>query len=310
MEPTLRGRRILVSGPTSQVGLPVVQALASDNEVFGLARLRQEADRERLRALGVTPLPVDLADGELSKVPADVDLVLHFAVVKSGAFDYDLRANAEGAGRLLAHCRGARAFLHVSSGGVYQYAGAAKPIAEDGPLGDNHRALLPTYSLSKIAAESVVRFAAREHGIPTTIARLSVPYGDHGGWPWYHLMMMKAGHPVPVHPERPNLYNPLHEDDLVAQIPALLAAASVPVTTLNWGGEPASIEDWCAWLGELTGLEPRFTETPQAFGSLQLDLSRLHERVPAARVGWRDGIRRMVRARNPELLREPGPEAA
>jgi UDP-glucuronate 4-epimerase len=299
----LSGRRILITGPTSQVGLPVAQALARDNEVFGLARLRKEADRERLRALGITPLPVDLADGELSAVPEDVDFVLHFAVVKSGDFDYDLRANAEGVGRLLARCRRARAFLHVSSGGVYQYAGH-KPIAESDPLGDNHRSLLPTYSLSKIAAESVARFAARELGVPTTIARLSVPYGDHGGWPWYHLMMLKAGHPVPVHPEQPNLYNPIHEDDVIAQIPRLLEIASTPATTLNWGGsEPASIEDWCAWLGELTGLEPRFAPTPLAFGSLQLDLTRMHELIGATRVGWREGIRRMVEARNPELLR-------
>lgn len=298
----LSGRRILITGPTSQVGLPVAEALAATNEVLGLARLRKEEDRERLRALGVTPLPVDLADGDLSAVPEDVEFVLHFAVVKSGDFGYDLRANAEGAGRLVARCRRARAFLHVSSGGVYRYAGH-KPIAEGDPLGDNHRELLPTYSLSKIAAESVVRFAAREFGVPTTIARLSVPYGDNGGWPWYHLMMMKAGQPVPVHPEQPNVYNPIHEDDVVAQIPRLLEIANTPATTLNWGGsEPASIEQWCAWLGELTGLEPRFAPTHKAFGSLALDLSLMHERIGRTRVGWREGVERMVKARNPELL--------
>lgn len=104
----------------------------------------------------------------------------------------------------MAHCRSARAFLHCSSGGVYQYAGR-RAIREDDPLGDNHRGLMPTYSISKIAAETVVRFAASHWKIPTTIARLSVPYGDNGGWPWYHLMMMKNGVVIDRHPETPNL---------------------------------------------------------------------------------------------------------
>ena len=96
--------------------------------------------------------------------------------------------------------------------------------------------MLPTYSICKIAAETVARFAAREWRIPTIIARLSVPYGDNGGWPWFHLMMMKGGVEIPVHPDGPNLFNPIHEDDYVAQIPRLLELASVPATVVNWGG--------------------------------------------------------------------------
>ena len=297
----LRGARILVSGPTSQVARAVLRALAPGSRVFGLGRLRKAEERAALEALGVEPIAADLCE-DLPPLPP-VDVVLHFAVVKSGDFERDLRANAEGSGRLLARCRGARAFLHVSSAAVYAYAGQALR-AEDAPLGDNHRVLMPTYSLAKIAAESTVRFAAREFGVPTTIARLSVPYGDAGGWPWYHLLMMKAGAPIPVHREQPNVYNPLHEDDYVAQLPGLLALASVPATTLNWGGsEPASIEEWTAWLSELTGLEARLQPTERALGSLALDLTRMHAALGPTKVGWRDGIHRMVAARSPELLR-------
>ncbi len=260
-----------------------------------------DADRERIEGIGVTPLAVDLADGALDAVPDDVSVVLNFAVVKSGRFDYDLAANAEGAGRLLAHCRRARAFLHCSSAAVYERAGD-KPHREDDPLGDNHRSMFPTYSIAKIAAETVVRFAAREHGVPTTIARLDVPYGDNGGWPWYHLMMMKSGAEIPVHPDQPNRYNLLHEDDCSAQVPKLLDIASVPVTTVNWGGELTSIEEWCGYLGELTGLAPRFTTTEDAIGSNVVDLTRMHELIGEAKTPWREGIRRMVEARNPELL--------
>jgi nucleoside-diphosphate-sugar epimerase len=298
--PALRGARILLTGPTSQVGRALVRALAPHNHVYGLARLRKDADRRALEAAGVEPVPADLA-GDLEGVPDDAELVIHLAVVKSGDFALDLRANAEGSGRLLSRCRRARAFLHVSSAAVYAEPGH-RPVAEDAPLGDNHRALMPTYSLSKIAAESTVRFAAREFGVPAAIARLSVPYGDAGGWPWYHLLMMKAGAPIAVHRDGPSVYNPLHEDDYVAHVPRLLGLASVPATTLNWGGsEPASIEEWCAYLGELVCVTPQFVHMDRTIGSLTMDLTRMRALIGPTKVHWRDGMRRMVRARHPEL---------
>jgi nucleoside-diphosphate-sugar epimerase len=301
----LSGRRLLVTGATGQVGFAVARALARENQVFGLARLARPGDRERLEKAGILPLAADLGFGSLAGLPEDFDAVLHFAVVKGGDadFDRDLTANAEGTGRLMAHCRRAKAFLHCSSAAVYRPPGA-RPAREQDPLGDNHRALLPTYSLCKIASEAVARFSARELGLRTAIARLSVPYGDCGGWPWFHLALLRAGRPIPVHPERPNLFNPIHEDDLVAQLPALLAAASLPALVVNWGGsETVSLESWCEWLGELTGLAPHWQETEHTIASLPVDLTRMHELLGRTRVDWRDGIRRMVEARAPELLR-------
>lgn len=298
----LSDEKILITGPASQVGFPVVKALAAQNEVVGLARFSRPEDRERVEAAGARCIALDLADGDLAALPDDFTYVLHFAVVKSGDFTYDLAANGEGAGRLMAHCRRARAFLHCSTGGVYAHRGPDHPAREGDPFGDNHHAILPTYSISKIAAETLVRFGARNWGLPTTIARLSVPYGANGGWPWFHLQMMRAGQPVPLHPQRPNVFNPIHEDDIVEQIPRLLDIASVPAMVVNWGGEPASIEEWCEYMGELTGLEPKFTETEQTVGPLPLNLELLNERVGSPRVAWRDGIRRLVEAHAPELL--------
>ena len=154
----------------------------------------------------------------------------------------------------MAHCREAQAFLHCSSTGVYEAAGGS-PQRETDPLGDNHRVMMPTYSISKIAAEAVVRTTCRLFEVPTTIARLNVPYGDGGGWPAFHLALMLAGRPVPVHPDGPSRFNPIHEDDIVATLPAMLEAASVPATIVNWGGdEETSIEAWCEYMGELVGV--------------------------------------------------------
>ncbi len=297
-----RGEKVLVTGPASQVGFPVARALAAENEVHGLARFGRPEDRERVEKAGIRSIALDLATGATDALPDDYAWVLHFAVVKSGDFEYDLAANAEGTGRLMAHCRRARGFLHCSSAAVYEHRGAERPAAEGDPLGDNHRAMLPTYSICKIAAETMARFAAKQWGLPSVIARLSVPYGANGGWPWFHLAMMRAGRAIPLHPERPNRFNPIHEDDIIEQVPRLLELAAAPAAVLNWGGEAASIEEWCAWLGELTGLVPRFEETEHTVAPLPLDLTRLHEQVGPARRGWRDGLRSMLEARAPELL--------
>ena len=224
--------------------------------------------------------------------------------MKTRDFDRDLAGNAESVGLLMQHCSRARAFLHCSSTGVYQ-PNDHEPLRESDPLGDSHRpfGFLPTYSLCKIAAEAVARTGARQWQLPTTIARLSVPYGDDGGWPAMHLEMMIRGHPVPVHENAPSLYNPIHEDDIVAQIPKLLEVAAVPATIVNWAGRDAvSIEAWCAYLGELTGLEPKFAPTAATLESIVADTTRMRELIGNTSVPWREGMRRMVESRHPELL--------
>jgi UDP-glucuronate 4-epimerase len=194
---------------------------------------------------------------------------------------------------------------------VYEPA-LATVFGEDHPLGDNHRIwassmpFMQTYSIGKIAAEAVARFGARRWNVPTTIARLSVPYGDNGGWPAAHLEMMAAGMDIPLHPERPNRFNPIHEDDVLKSLPGLLAAASVPATTVNWGGTQSSIEEWCALIGAVTGLEPSFVETDQTISSVCVDTTRLVELAGPPGTDLADGIRRMVAARRPDLVRSDG----
>jgi nucleoside-diphosphate-sugar epimerase len=300
----LTNKKILITGPTGQVALPVVEHLARQAEVYALARFSKEEDRGLIESLGAQPIQADLADRDsLSAVPEGLDYVLNFAVVKSGDFDYDLAANAEGVGNLMMRCRGAKAFLHFSSTAVYEYAGQ-EPRREDSPLGDNHRAMFPTYSISKIAAETVCRFTAHQQEIPTTIARLSVPYGDNGGWMYWQLLMMQQGIPIDLHPERPNYYNPLHAEDYIEKIPYLLGAATTEVTTVNFGGsQKVSIEEWCAYMGELTGLEPVFKDNPQAFGSLCIDTEKMHSLIGETRMDWREGIRRQIENLQPDLLK-------
>jgi UDP-glucuronate 4-epimerase len=293
---SLSGSRILVTGATGQVALPVALALARDNDVIALARFKDATKRAELEAAGVECITTDLARGDVDGVPADVDYVCNFAVVKSGKWDVDIAGNAEAAGLLMAHCRNVRAFLHCSSTGVYE-ARDGTPQRETDPLGDNHRVMMPTYSISKIAAEAVVRTTCRVFDVPTTITRLNVPYGDNGGWPAFHLALILGGRPVPVYVDGPSRFNPIHEDDIIATLPAMLDAATVPATIVNWGGdEETSIEEWSTYLGELAGKDVEFDLTDGTIGGIPTDNAKRLELAGPTTVSWKDGMRRMYDA--------------
>ncbi|MFM7687505.1 MAG: NAD-dependent epimerase/dehydratase family protein, partial [Actinomycetota bacterium] len=237
------------------------------------------------------------------------DLVLHFAVAKADNFDLAFRVNAEGSADLMAAVAATspelRGFLHCSSTAVYAPVHGS-PRKETDLLGDSHRPMpgMPTYSISKIAAEVLVKHTSRRLGVPTVIARLNVPYGDDYGWMLFHLIMMERGMGVPVHVDAPTDYTPIHSDDIVRSIPYLLSLATAPATIVNWGGdEIVSIEDWSNEMGRLTGLTPTFAPTTATIASIVPDLERLHATGFRSQVGWREGLRRLVATARPDLLK-------
>ena len=304
------GKRVLVTGVTGWVAGPVAAALAAQgNTVFGAARLRDAEARQRLEERGITPVVIDLAKGDFANLPADLDLVLHFAVAKADNFDLAFRVNAEGSADLMAAVAatspGLQGFLHCSSTAVYEPVHGS-PRKETDLLGDSHRPMpgMPTYSISKIAAEVLVKHTSRRLGVPTVIARLNVPYGDDYGWMLFHLIMMERGMGVPVHVDAPTDYTPIHSDDIVRSIPYLLSLATAPATIVNWGGdEVVSIEDWSNEMGRLTGLTPMIAPTTATIASIVPDLERLHATGFRSQVGWREGLRRLVATARPDLLK-------
>ena len=307
MEP-LRGKRILVTGVTGWVAGPLAASLAADgNTVFGAARFRDPDQRQPWIDRGVTPVSIDLENDRLDEVPADLDVVLHFAVAKSSDFEQAFASNAEGSANLMqtaAERTDAVTFFHCSSTAVYA-PHDHDPRKETDLLGDSHRPMpgMPTYSISKIAGEVLVKHTAKRLGVPTVIARLNVPYGDTYGWMLFHLMMMERNIPVPVHVDQPTSYTPIHADDIARSIPYLLSFASTPAEIVNWGGDQVvSIEDWCDEMGRLTGLVPSFNPTTATIAAIVPDLEKLHSSGFRSSVDWREGIRRQIATSRPELL--------
>jgi UDP-glucuronate 4-epimerase len=201
--------------------------------------------------------------------------------------------NAQVTGRLIAACEGVSGFVFCSTGSAYQYQGQ-RPLKEDDPYGVH----LGNYSLSKIAAESVAQFAAIQHGVPLTIIRIFSTYGPLGGAPADRLARIQAGKDIVLHPDRPNHYNPIYEDDYVRLGIRALEIAANPPLVVNWAGsETVSAEDYCTYLGELVGRPVTFRYDERAAWPLWPDTTLMHEVLGRTQVPWREGMRRMVEAR-------------
>jgi nucleoside-diphosphate-sugar epimerase len=297
----LDGQKILITGATGKIALPIARALAKRNEVWGTARFSKPGDRDKLAAAGVIPLQHDMSSGDFTALPADFTHVFHSAVDPgAGEWRRCVQTNADHSGRLLHHCRKARGFVYCSTGSIYKYQGH-RPLTEaDGP-GVPQRA---NYSFSKIAGEAVCTWVAEQFRVPLTIIRICSTYGPEGGAPADRLDMMLQGKPIALHPDKPNNYNPIYEDDYVELGIRAMEVAALPPIVVNWAGsETVSAEDYCTYMGELVGVQPKFEYTTAAHTPLWPDVTYMHEILGRTRVHWREGLRRMIEHRHPELLK-------
>ena len=301
----LNGERILITGPAGRIAFGLARTLAADNEVWGIARFSDVGAREEVDALGVTTRVLDLGDGDFGDLPTDFTYLLHIAADMGEDYERGLRVNAEGTGRLLSHCRSAKAALVMSTVTVYKPdPDPWHPFREDDPIGDAGLPHPQPYSIVKIAEEAVARYCAREFELPVTIARMGAAYGDRGGLPLWHLQNIADGQPVVARWD-PLPYSPIHYDDINAQVEALLGAATVPANIVNWCGDvPVTVQEWSAYFGELLGTEAPVVVEPvpgASVGSVGDHAKRVSITGPC-RVDWRDGFREMAALYYPDRV--------
>jgi UDP-glucuronate 4-epimerase len=289
--------KVLVTGATGRIGFPIARDLARDHEVYGLARCSTEGDEERLREAGVEPIVADIGEVDPRSLPDGLTHVFHAAarIGQEARADWarTFEVNAQVTGRLISTLRPERGFVVCSSGSTYAYQGR-RPLREDDPPGVH----LGVYSLSKIAAESVARFACVEHEVPVTIIRIFSTYGPLGGAPADRLDRILRDEEVVLHPDSPNNYNPIYEDDYVRLGIRALEVSSVPPLVVNWSGsETVSAEEYCEYLAELVGKKVRFRYDERAPWPIWPDTTFMHEVLGRTSVPWREGMRRMAEAR-------------
>jgi nucleoside-diphosphate-sugar epimerase len=285
---------VLVTGATGRVGFPVARALAARHEVFGMARCRGEGDTARLEGAGVRPIVADVGEMDFRALPEGITHVFHAAArLGREAQDKDWQqvfaTNAQASGRLVAACPGA-AFVYCSTGSAYEYQGQ-RPLREEDPPGVH----LGAYSLSKIAGEAVVRFAAGQAGSPLTIIRIFSTYGPEGGTPVNRLRRIIRGEEIVLYPDAPNNYNPIYEDDYARlAVRALEVASHDPVVVNFAGSETVSAEEYCAYLGELVDRPALIRYDDAAPWPIWPDVSHMHEVLGRTQVSWQEGMRRVA----------------
>jgi nucleoside-diphosphate-sugar epimerase len=303
----LENQKILVTGATGQVARPIAEQLNANNDVWAAARFSDAAAKTELEAQGINTVYFSIGEDDLSHLP-DVDYVIHCGCNTDPKTPEDgMHQNAEGTGFLMQRYRGAKAFFHMSSSSVYSMTEDPRtPVGENDQLG-GYAAYSPHYAMSKQASEAVVRFQARALNLPTIIARLDVAYGTrgHGGAPMALVEFMKHGIPYYRAHKGDSFCSPIHEDDIVEQVQALLEHATVPAPIVNLGGdEVVSVEEMISTVESLTGLSMTMQTRELATWQMTvLDNTRRKSMCGPCKVSWKEGLRRALESRYPELLK-------
>lgn len=303
MSAPLEGEKILITGATGAAARPVARFLAQKNEVWGAARFTDPALRKELEDAGVRTATIDLEKNDLEAIPEDVSIVLHYAYTRrpSGDFYDAIQVNSVGAGHVLKRCRRAKAALIISAATHYSiHEDPYYRYREEDDIGFVKAPWGPSSPVSKVTLESTARFCAEAFDLPTTIVRPSVPYGLSIDVTTVILDAVLEGRPVyAAHDPQP--YSVIHIDDMCEQIPALLGAASVPATIVNWASdEVITVQEIAELAGELTGKTATFqiSNAPGVAKGGVVDTTRVREIVGPCKRKFRDEFARICAARS------------
>jgi len=292
----LKGSRILMTGLTGRLGGAAAEALAPDNELWGLARYSGEGQREYWEAAGVHTIVGDYARGDLSHVPDDFEYVVHIAAnCDPRSHEEGMIDNADGVARLMHHCRKAKAFLHTSTVGVYAHKHDPEALySEDDPVGGGS---LGHYTGTKLAGEGVARAMSILFGIPTIICRMAVQYGQYsdGGLPGIYLAEILAGRTVELRQGSSTGLSVISNDDVVRFIEPLLGAAAVPPPVVNWCGDVNIPQvELVEYLASLAGVEADWKIVEHGgFPAFNMDPAKRLSITGPCQVDWKQGLKRM-----------------
>jgi nucleoside-diphosphate-sugar epimerase len=300
----MQRQKVLVTGPTGNLGLPLVRALAPLHDVWAVARFSDPERVAELEGMGVRCVRKDLASDSFDDLPEDFDSVFHGASLIPMESERDMattfEVNTQATARLFTHCRHTGTFVFCSTAGVYRHQ--PRPLRES----DEYGADVPAYALSKISAEQLVRYLSVLWSTPTIILRIGALYGPDGGsgGAFAPIDRLVQGKEIWVNPTEPRGVSLLWEDDAVRLAQRALGAGQVPPVVVNFcGDEQVSVEEYCTFAGELLGLTPRFRYTEETYPANPLDTTVLHDVLGRGETGWRHGIAQAVAHLYPDLMK-------
>jgi UDP-glucuronate 4-epimerase len=294
----LSGKRVLVTGASGLVALPVAVELAKNNEVFAVARYSDPAQARLIEAAGAQAVKFDMANPDMSALPQSVDVVINYAVLPPNYGNLAYEVNTASTGRLARRYRDSEAFIHGSTGSLYEYQGE-RPLREDDDYGLHAGG--ENYAASKIAAEYMLKHLSVDYDLPVTIVRIFSFYGPRGGGLTQRVDQVARGEPVSVYPGVRNVHTPLYEDDYVEKTIAAAGIAKVGCEIVNVGGsEFCTTQEYCIMAGEICGKEPIFVENGRSW-PIWADVSRMEQLLGPSKVSVREGVRRVLEATDQRL---------
>lgn len=286
----ISNKRVLVTGASGVVAFPVARELAKNNEVIAVARYSDPEQKRMIEAAGAKALAFDLANENLSALPDSVDVVINYAVLPP--FHKDAyNVNAGTTGRLARRYQNCQAFVHGSTGSLYEYQGE-RALKETDPYGLHSSA--ENYAASKIAAEYLLKHLSLDYELPVTMVRIFSFYGSRGGGVTQRIDQVARGEPVSIYPGVKNYHTPMYEDDYVEKTIAAAGIAKVGTEIINIGGsEVVTTEEYCRIAGEYLGKEPSFIENSKAW-PIWADTTKMEKLLGPSKVSIREGIRRLI----------------
>ena len=282
---------VVITGATGLIGRGLVASMATANEVHCIVRQPQKEKEIVWHAH-------DLAQpGELKGLPVRADAVVYLAQSeffrdfpeKSGEI---FQVNTASLLKLLDYARraGCRKFVYASSGGVYGMSEPpmteTTPVAADGTLG--------FYLVSKVCSEMLVQ--TYSHLFETVILRYFFVYG--AGQRRSMLVprlvdRVRSGEPIALQGADGIRINPTYvADAVIATARAVEIAGS---HTINVAGpETLTMREVGVLIGRAVGRDPHFSVNDARPGHLVADIGRMRELLGAPRVGFGEGLRRML----------------
>jgi nucleoside-diphosphate-sugar epimerase len=293
----MENKKILVTGASGFIGRALTEELCRNNEVWGLARFRNQRLKEHLASLGVELIVKDVARDKLDDMPQDFDYVFSELVLLGAELlehpDQAYEVNAYFVGRLMEHCRRAKGIILGSTG--YVYPQSLTPLKEDSLIGIDPPAGL--YSASKSAGEVLGTYVSRQMDIPACLVRYHWPYEAQGGRVYRLARAVADETPVEVNRRLPKLLNPHYMSDCVRYTIEASNICSVPPKPLNVGGmEAVSEEQLLKRIGETMGKAPTIVETDRVGPFVIGDVSLMTALFGEPEVSLDEGIARVVDA--------------
>lgn len=199
--------------------------------------------------------------------------------------------------------------VFFSSGGTIYGDAPGRPSREDDPCRP-----LGAYGRAKLAAEQLITSASAQHGLATTILRVSNPYGypvpperQQGLIP-HAVRCALAGQPLALWGDGTARKDFLHCSDLLAALEAVLARRLTGTFNVS-AGESHTVREVIDLVEQATGR--RLALAPAPAPAWDVYDSRLDSRRLTTATGWKplvplaEGIRRAVAAARGTT---PGPE--